>query len=311
VFILAALETPDVATTQAVTKAGAWDYLVHPFDEEQIAACLRLWGEVPSASPGRLVCFLPARGGDGASTVALHVAESAVHERSARGFAGRVLLVDLDFQAGDMAFRLRLAPQRTLGDALLTPDSAPSRWKDCVCPWGQVDVLASPPPGAILANDPLSRTDPQGGAVADTRLAALLSSAKARYPLVVCDLPPAMHSSARAVLRLADEVCVVCTPEITSVHFARRRVEELQQAGVGVENVRLILNRTGSHAWIGVEEVAQVVGAPVSALLANDYGGLQTAILAGGVVARRSTLGRQIGELTRQTLGVRARVAAA
>jgi Flp pilus assembly CpaE family ATPase len=142
-------------------------------------------------------------------------------------------------------------------------------------------------------------------------IAALLSSAKARYPFVVCDMPPAMYSSSPAVLQLADEVCVVCTPEITSLHFARRRVEELQQAGVGPHRISLVLNREGSHPWIGSEEANRVAGIPVSSRLANDYKGLQAAIVQGDVVARRSLLGRQIRELTRHTLGVRTRAAAA
>jgi Flp pilus assembly CpaE family ATPase len=337
-FLLAAVASPSVATTQAVTEAGARDYLVHPFDEEQIAACLRLWGESPtSPASGRMVCFLPARAGDGASTVALHVADAAVHERKARGFHGRVLLVDLDFQSGDIAFRLQLSPRGTLADALqatpianspaqnsaatnsattnsLTTNSPAAssagsgspgsdrmgpQWRDWVCPWRQVDVLAAPPPAAAIANS-------QPAAAA-----AVLAAAKARYPFVVCDMPPAIYSSSPAVLRLADEVCVVCTPEITSLHLAKRRVEELQQAGVERSNLRLVLNRTGSHPWIGSQEVEQAVALPLSARLANDYAGLHAAILQGSVVKRRSTLGKQIGELTRQALGVQTQAAAA
>jgi Flp pilus assembly CpaE family ATPase len=317
-FLLAAVASPSVATTQAVTEAGARDYLVHPFDEEQIAACLRLWGESPtSPASGRMVCFLPARAGDGASTVALHVADAAVHERKARGFHGRVLLVDLDFQSGDIAFRLQLSPRGTLADALqATPianspaassagsgspgsDRMGPQWRDWVCPWRQVDVLAAPPPAAAIANS-------QPAAAA-----AVLAAAKARYPFVVCDMPPAIYSSSPAVLRLADEVCVVCTPEITSLHLAKRRVEELQQAGVERSNLRLVLNRTGSHPWIGSQEVEQAVALPLSARLANDYAGLHAAILQGSVVKRRSTLGKQIGELTRQALGVQTQAAAA
>jgi Flp pilus assembly CpaE family ATPase len=335
VVILAALAAPNLATTQAATQAGAWDYLIHPFGEDQIAACLPLWGQTPAlSSPGRMVCFLPASAGDGASTVALHVAEAAVHERRARGFSGRVLLVDLDFQAGDVAFRLQLEPPRTIADALQAADFAAPRWRDWVCPYGQVDVLASPPAAAGTAKDRPCEggtgesgageydageygagehgTDKSGGRTDQaSRMAALMSSAKACYPFVVCDMPPAMYSSSPAVLHLADEVCVVCTPEITSLHFARRRIDELQQAGVAANRIILVLNREGSHPWVGAEEANRAAGMPVSVRLPNDYKGLQAAIVQGDVVAHRSLLGRQIRELTRHTLGVRARVAAA
>jgi Flp pilus assembly CpaE family ATPase len=298
VVILAALASPNLATAQAATKAGAWDYLLPPFAADPVAACLPLWGQTPAlSSPGRMVCFLPARAGDGASTVALHVAEAAVDERRARGFTGRVLLVDLDFQAGDVAFRLQLEPLGTIADALEAADFSAPQWRNWVCRFGQVDVLASPP-GAVIANE-------------SSRIAALMSSAKVGYPFVVCDMPPAMYSSSPAVLKLADEVCVVCTPEITSLHFARRRIDELREAGVASDRISLVLNREGSHAWIGSEEANRVAGVPVSLRLANDYKGLQAAIVQGEVVAHRSLLGRQIREVARHTLGVRTRAAAA
>jgi pilus assembly protein CpaE len=302
-LILAALASPDLRTTKAVTAAGAWDYLIQPFDAEQIEALVRLWdragGESPQ--PGRLLCVLPARGGDGASTVALHIADAAAREHQGGGFSRKVLLVDLDFQSGDLAFRLQLAPGRTVADALEAPESSRLPFREWVCPWREVDLLAAPP-----ANVPLRTEEVR-------RIPALFSSAKAAYPLVVADMPPAMYSSSREVLGLADEIYVVCTPEIASVHLARRRVEELLRIGVARDALKLVLNRAGSHAWIGAEEVGQVAGLPVSALLGNEYRAVSRAVLEGGVVARRSPLGRQFGELGREALGsrVRARVAAA
>jgi pilus assembly protein CpaE len=292
-LILAALASPDLGRTKAVTEAGAWDYLIQPFDAEQIEGFVRLWDAAggQSPQPGRLLCVLPARGGDGASTVALHVADAATREHQGRGFARKVLLVDLDFQAGDLAFRLQLAAGRTVADALEAPSSSRPQFRDWVCPWREVDVLAAPPANVVTHEDELQR------------VSGLFAAAKAQYPLVVADMPPAMYSSSRAVLGLANEVYIVCTPEIASVHLAGRRVEELLRIGVAREALKLVLNRAGSHSWIGAREVAQVVGLPVTTLLRNEYSAVSQAVLEGGVVARRSALGRQFGELGRCALG--------
>jgi Flp pilus assembly CpaE family ATPase len=206
--------------------------------------------------------------------------------------------VELDFQAGDMAFRLRLEPNRTVADALQTIASR-SQFRECVSTWGQVDVLAAPAAGARLRREDLGRIE------------ALLSSAQAAYPLVVADMPPAIYSSSRQVLACADEVCLVCTPEIASVHLAGRRVEELVRIGVPRGKLRLVLNRAGSHAWMGAGEVSQIVGLPVATLLSNDYRALDRAVLQGGVVQTRSPLGRQFEELGREVLAGRGRVKAA
>jgi Flp pilus assembly CpaE family ATPase len=156
-----------------------------------------------------------------------------------------------------------------------------------------MDVLAAPPPGAAIHGNDFRR------------ISVLLSAAKAAYPLVVADLPPALHASSRGVLELAEQVYVVCTPEITSVHLARRRANELMRIGVEQQRLRLVLNRAGSHAWIGAGEVSQAVRLPVSALVANDYAALNRAVLEGGVVPYRSALGRQFEELGRRVLGGR------
>ena len=300
-FLVAALGSPNARTTQEVVEAGARDYLIHPFDAEQIEGLERLWdtAAVEQPSPGRLVCILPARGGDGASTVALHVADAAAREHKGGAFARKVLLVELDFQAGDLAFRLRLAPDRTVADALQARDGSRSQFRDYVCAWGEVDLLSSPPAGARLCDEEHSR------------IQALCSSAREAYPLVVADMPPAIYSSSREVLERADEVCLVCTPEVASVHMAGRRVEELERIGVSRERLRLVLNRAGSHAWIGAGEVSQIVGLPVSTLLSNDYRALDRAVLEGGVVENRSPLGRQFRELGREVLGGSRRTRAA
>jgi pilus assembly protein CpaE len=225
--------------------------------------------------------------------VALHVADVAAREHQGRGFARKVLLVDLDFQAGDLAFRLQLAPRRTVADALEAPESSRPHFRDWVCPWREVDVLAAPPANTAIQ------------AVELRRIFGFLAAAKAAYPLVVADMPPAMYSSSRQVLGLADQVYVVCTPEIASVHLAHRRVEDLLRIGVAREAVKLVLNRAGSHSWIGAGEVEQVVGLPVTTRLGNEYSAVSQAVLEGGVVARRSALGRQFGELGRSVLGAR------
>ena len=113
-----------------------------------------------------------------------------------------------------------------------------------------------------------------------------------------------MYSASRGVLAMADEVYLVCTPDIASLHIAQRRVEELQRAGLGLERLRLVLNRCGSHRWVGSEEVGLAVGIPVGMMLGNDYAALHAAAVKGDVVSPRSALGRQFDELGRRVAGV-------
>ena len=80
---------PDLATVAAdvtsradsilaAMRAGASEYLVPPFDARQLRQSLRTRPKRDrfSKTRGRLIFFLPAQGGNGASTVALHVADA-------------------------------------------------------------------------------------------------------------------------------------------------------------------------------------------------------------------------------------------
>jgi pilus assembly protein CpaE len=258
---------------------------VHPFDEAQLNACLGAWAGMREAdmTRGGLVCFLPARPGDGASTVALHAALAAARQRRRNGVQRKVLLVDFDFQTGSIAFRLRLEPPATLADALSLASAAGPPWPRLVCPWSDLDVLASP--AALAIPGQLSRVE------------TVFATARQAYSLVVVDMPAALHSSSHAVLKAADEVHLLCTPDAASVHLARRRISELRDIGVAPPRLRLVLNRNGSHSWIGAEELRLATGLPVSSVLDNDYARLHAAVVRGEIISPRSRLGRQMAAL--------------
>ena len=88
-------------------RAGAAEYLIPPFDTQLLRDTLQRRARKQRASrpKGKLVCFMPAQGGNGASTLALHAANAISRESD-----GKVLLIDFDFHSGTVAFRLRLKP---------------------------------------------------------------------------------------------------------------------------------------------------------------------------------------------------------
>lgn len=240
-----------------------------------------------------LVCFLPVQGGNGASTVSLHVAEAISHHLNQR-----VLLADFDFHSGTLAFRLGLKPAHTLGDVFDWSQSNDQLWENVVCRWKKLDVLVAPPSNSSIHPQNLDK------------LPEIFGSALERYPYVIVDHPDAIYSSSRHILTLSDLVYLVCTPEITSLHLARRKVQQIRAMGVPGERLRLIVNRTGSWGSLGVQDVGKIVGVPVSWALNNDYAALRDAVWNGGLVQDGSELAKQLRELGWSVMGVDAPVAA-
>ena len=274
-------------------RAGASEFLVPPFDLSHLQHLLRSHRNTVAASPskslGKLLCVLPAQGGNGASTIVVHLTQLI-----SKAIDNKVLLVDFDFHSGTIAFRLRLKPEFSFADAVARIDDIDELWARLTCNRDSVDVLAAPPPGIVMPSQ------------AFRHVSTIFTSAMRAYPFVLVDLPTALHSSCRDILGLADSVYLIATPEVVALHLARRRVNELRDLGLSPKNIHLVLNRTGSKKTLNVDDVAEVVGVPVFDTLSNDYSSVSDAALKGGLVPADSTLGRELASLARHMTGLQA-----
>lgn len=267
-------------------QSGAWGYLTEPYDLRALAERLGVERTIAAerTDTGSLIAFIPAQGGAGASTVALNTA-IALSER----LQGHTLLADYDFHCGALAFNLKLEPQHTLADALLC-DFRNSEWTNTATRWEQLDVLVGPrEPSDIGAKDL-------------ERAASLFEAAASRYHCTVVDLPAPLLRSSAEVLDLADQVYVVCTPEITSLHLAKRLIERIRKLGRPGEKVRLLVNRVGSWGALETEQIRRVVGSEVEWALDNDYAAVRQAAWSGGPISTNSALRAQIDQLADQVI---------
>ncbi|MDA1312506.1 MAG: hypothetical protein O2968_04135 [Acidobacteria bacterium] len=289
---VAAAVSSSADTILAAMRAGASEFLVPPFEVTHLKNTLekqRKSVSVASAGPvvnGRLMCFLPAQGGNGASTLATHLASAM-----AGVIRKKVLLIDYDFHCGTVAFRLRLKPDFSFADAVERIGDIDELWERLTSTSGGVDVLSAPPPGMVIPGEALRR------------VAAIFTSARRTYPFTVVDFPAALHASCRDVLGLANSVYLISTPEVVSLHLARRRVNELVNLGLSNNDIHLILNRVGSKKTLNVEDVAEVVGIPVFSSLPNDYAAVSDASLKGGLIPNDTRLGREITNLAVRIVG--------
>ncbi len=281
IVLAAADRERDPEVVIASMRAGATEFLAPPFDLQHLQSALAKRPKgLGGPRRGRLTTVLPARGGSGASMVSVHLARSI-----AQVSKSRVLLVDFDFQAGSIAFRLGVNPEFTLADALGRIDIIGELWQRLAYQDKGFEVLAAP---ASFKSLPLENLG---------RLPELFLSAMRTYSHVVVDMPPGMFSASEYVLDLADEVYLVTSPDVMALHLARRRVTELVEMRVPKEKIRLVVNRIDSKQSLGEREIEQAVGLPVSRALSNDYNAVSSAALKGMLLSTESDLGRQLHSL--------------
>lgn len=283
----------------AALQAGVCEFLVPPFDLQHLERRFEKTIGTEQRVRGSLVCFMPVQGGNGASTIAIHVAHAmssllrpAGNDKKLRPGDSPTLLTEFDFHSGTLAFRLRLSAEHSLTEAFERPDIVDELWQQIAIPWNGIDLL----PGAL-----------SGQAITGAAMQyvpAVFDSACRHYPYVVVDLPTALYSSSRDVLTFADKVYLVCTSEVMSLHLARRRINDLIEGGVPQENIQLLLNRDGAKGSLPSSDIEDAVGRPVHARFPNDYASVTDAYLKGGLLAPTSELSGCMGDLAREIVGV-------
>ena len=265
-------------------QGGAWGYVADSYDMSHLAERFGVRAEAPEPVPalrptGKLLAFIPAQGGNGASTVALHVAD-----RIAELLGGSTLLADLDLHTGTAAFQLGVENGGTLADALsnLTPDglhAAVTRWK-------MLDLIAAPPRPELVTGEDLEL------------LPLLLQSAREAYRFTVLDFPAPLYASSLKALADVDSVHVVCTAEITSLHLAKQKIERMREYGIEPPRLRLLVNRVGSWGSVETRHIEQITGLPAEWALDNDYPAVRGAALRGGLVSADTALAQQLGHFS-------------
>ena len=230
---------------------------------------------LPRVRLADLYTFLPAKPGVGATTIALSTSCALAEEAGAR-----TLLLDCDLAAGAIQFLLKLGQSASMVDAVNHAGSLDEDlWSHMVGHWGKLEVLHA---GRL---DPPPEMDSEG-------LQRVLTAARTQYEVICADLPSSLDSFSLALMKESRRIFLVTTPEVVPLYLAASRLRRLTELGLG-ERVSLLLNRKFSSK-LGDDQVAAMVGIPVTHRFTNDYRGVQSSILDAAPVAHDTDLGQSI-----------------
>jgi len=273
-------------------RMGASEFLHAPFDSqtqmEAVARLHRLLHPEPAedVQPGRLIAFTSVKPGSGASTLA---AQTAFALR--RTTSQRVLLADFDLMGGIIGFYLKLTNTKSLVDALQFADNlADVEWPSLVAASDGVDILPAP-------------ETPFHGAVDAARLHAVLEHACLNYDWVVIDLPVVFQRLSLMTISESDHAFLVSTPELPSLHLARKAVNLLDQLGFPKERFQIMVNRINRRDDIGGSDIEKLFNCSVNSRIPNDYFSLHRAVTLGQPVDGHCELGKAIESLAGRLSG--------
>jgi len=252
--ILVILPALDASLMLEAMRAGVNECVANPLRPEDLEAALqRINAQRPAARSGDVFAVIGAKGGVGATTVAVNVATMLNKLRRSS-----TLLIDLHLTYGDSGVYLGAEPRFSIVDALENMHRM-----DVTFLRGLVAQTKS---GVHL----LASSDrPVGVALDVTQVRRLLELAATEFPYVVLDVPRTDATMLDA-LDLASAIVVVANQELSTVRSAGRMASSLEQR-YGKERVSVVMTRYNDDADIGQQDVERVVGRRVSHVFPNNY----------------------------------------
>jgi pilus assembly protein CpaE len=292
-MIIALNETADPEVILGAIRAGANEFLYPPLEAGLHKAMDRLAGErVKTQSNarqrGKTLGFVSAKGGCGATTIACHVAVELQ-----RSSGQDVLLADMDLDAGMVGFLMKAKTPYSIMDAVRNVHRLDhSYWKALVSN-GQahLEVITAPPAASI--QEPL---DPN-------HFRDVLQFLRSAYDWIVTDLGRSMNLLSLGMLAEIDDLFLVTTLDLPSLHQAKQVVQVLFDAGYNRSHVRLIMNRMPRRSDLGPGEIQKLLGVPVYESLPNDYPVLYEAYAEGNLLPGGSDLGKSLNGLAAKITG--------
>ena len=252
--ILVVLPSLDGTLILEAMRAGASECVAAPITREELASALgRIAAQRPAPRRGDVFAVIGAKGGVGATTVAVNVATILNKLRPSS-----TLLMDLHLTYGDAATFLGAEPRFSIVDALENMNRMDASFLRTL-------VTQTRSTLHLLASSDHAVSTPMDVG----RLRSLIELAATEFPYVVLDVP---RSDAAALdsLELAGRIVVVANQEVATVRSAARMAHALEQR-YGSERVSIVIARYDAGSEIRQQDVERVVGRPVSHLFPNHY----------------------------------------
>jgi pilus assembly protein CpaE len=230
-------------------------------------------------STDRFYAFMPAKAGVGASTIAANATWAFSQPAGAS-----VLLADFDLASGITSFTFDADHDHTLMDAAAwSKELDENNWRRLVKNIGNIDLLLSGAPRV-------------GEGISPSQITHLIEYARRNYSVISADLPDTFDETTLTVLREANRIFLVTTPELPALRLARLKFLLLQKLELD-NKVALLVNRVTTRMELSIEEIEKTVGIKVFMSFPCDYAGVTKAVRAGRPAPKLASSARKFAEL--------------
>ena len=264
-----------------------------PTRESLLGAINRFQQRIRQASMpvknGKVLAFIPCKGGSGATFLATNLAYTLAAKNSQR-----VALIDFNLQLGDASL-------------FLSDSKSPASIADVTRQIHRLDgaFLASsmiqilPNLGILAAPDePEKATE-----IKPEHINPLLQVAIKNYDFVILDIGRRMDAVSIQALDKADMIFPVLQQTLPFIRDAKRLIDALHSLGYHKNKLRLIVNRYDKKSEITLDDIQNTLKGQIFKSIPNNYSVVDESVNHGVPVfklAPRSPISKAIEEISRE-----------
>jgi pilus assembly protein CpaE len=274
-------------------RAGAREFLTLPFDTNIVAEALvraaarRPVAKVAKKAAGRLLTFIGAKGGSGATTIACNFAVALAQDPNQK-----TLLIDLDLPLGDAALNLGIAAEYSTINALQSTNRLdPSFLSQLLVKHSSgVSVLAAP--GKFIPYE-----------ASDEAIDRLFEVARQDFDNVVVDWGSRLDFSGTAVLKESNTIYLVTQAGIPELRNSNRLISQFFTGPS--PKLEIVINRYEPRSLgVAEEHITKALTRPAQWKIPNDYPSVRKMqINATPLALADSPIARLIKQMARAATG--------
>lgn len=309
--IVFAMTDTDISLADArrLIRAGVDEVLSYPVSSEELLDHVQRWTRssplmlLPDTADhgrraGKIITVARARGGIGATTLAVNLADRLVNRAGLfrKRTANKVALIDFDFQFGAIASFLDLEAKDTLFRMATEGIRPDARFlsQSMSNSAGGISVLTAP--GRFAPLDALK----------SDQIALILDLLRADFDYIVVDLPQALVDWLSPILERTNQLLLVTDSTVPSIRQARRLIDFYTEENPGLL-IEIVVNHEKKPLLGGSAqaEAKKVLERPLKFWLPHDPGAARAAVDRGvplSVVSSRSPLAKAVNALGRASM---------
>jgi pilus assembly protein CpaE len=175
-----------------------------------------------------------------------------------QGGRGRILLVDLDLQFGDVAGAMSLRPEYTVANAIGAADD----------PTAIRSFLTSHPSGLFCLCAPANPAE--ADLIDPDQLNKMLALLRGDFDWVIVDTAAGIGEVTLGAIEQSTDVMLVTTTDLSSIQAMRKAVIALDQIGLDDHRRWYVLNRSNAKVGLDQADIEKALGIDIDATLPSS-----------------------------------------